>query len=278
VIEILEGLLEGPVTLEDLKHRPGRRRTLRVRGPNGTAIVKLYSSNRAPVVAARIAALGAGPPEPQVPVVLRTEPRLGMVVLSEVPGRPLRHAMLEEDVEACSRAGAVLAAWHGFWRTDAPRVLAPHTLARELEILRDRSKAASAAIASAVRSELASVAGEWLCTTVVHRDLYEEQVLVGDRVGLIDLDDSALGPPELDLGNLLAHLELLELRSGRDLGAAVEALLRGYGWQSLDSPLLDRCRRLSLLRLACIHGTPELLGRARADAAATRETARGVRP
>jgi hypothetical protein len=34
----------------------------------------------------------------------------------------------------------------------------------------------------------------------VHRDLYEEQVLLGERVALIDLDDAALGPPELDIG------------------------------------------------------------------------------
>jgi Ser/Thr protein kinase RdoA (MazF antagonist) len=265
VIDVLERLLDGPVTLEDLKHKPGRRRTLRVRGPNGTAIVKLYSSDRAPVVAARIAALGAGPPEPEVPVVLRTEPRLGMVVLSEVPGRPLRHAVLEGDVEACQRAGAVLAAWHVFWRTDPPRALAPHTLARELEILRQRSETATAEIASAVRSALACFSGEWPCATVVHRDLYEEQVLIDAGVGLIDLDDAALAPPELDVGNLLAHLELLELRSGCDLGAAVEALVGGYGRRSLDFALLERCRRLSLLRLACIHATPELLRRARAD-------------
>jgi hypothetical protein len=266
VIEILEELLEGRVTVEDLKHKPGRRRTMRVRGPNGTAIVKLYSSERAPVVAARIAALGAGPPEPQVPSVLRVEPRLGMVVLSEVPGRPLRHAVLEGDVAVCRRAGAALAAWHGSWRSHAPRALARHTLARELDILRERSEAAPAAIASAVRSTLASFSGEWACETVVHRDLYEEQILVGERIGLIDLDDSALGPPELDIGNLVAHLELLEFRSGSDFGAEVEALLDGYGPRSLDSALLDRCRTLSLLRLACIHATPELLSRAHVDA------------
>mgnify|MGYP003297699673 CR=1 FL=1 len=33
---------------------------------------------------------------------------------------------------------------------------------------------------------------------MVHRDLYEEQVLLGDRVGLIDLDDAALGFREDD--------------------------------------------------------------------------------
>lgn len=262
MIGILEELLEGPVTVEDLKHKPGRRRTLRVKGPNGTAIVKLYSSDRAPVVAARIGALGAGPPEPRVPVVLRAEPRLGMVVLTDVPGQPLRHAILEGDVEACRRAGAVLAAWHAFWRADAPRVLTPHTLARELEILRERSEAAPAAIASGVRSALASFAGGWPCSTVVHRDLYEEQILVGDDVGLIDLDDAALGPPELDVGNLLAHLELLSLRTGRDLDATGEALYQGYGQEALDPELLDCCRRLTLLRLGCIHDAANLIERA----------------
>jgi aminoglycoside phosphotransferase (APT) family kinase protein len=96
--------------------------------------------------------------------------------------------------------------------------------------------------------------------TVVHRDLYEEQVLLGDRVGLIDLDDAALGPPELDVGNLLAHLDLLGLRSGRTLDRAAEALLDGYSRRGrLDARLLERCRTLSRLRLACIHDEARLL-------------------
>jgi aminoglycoside phosphotransferase (APT) family kinase protein len=103
----------------------------------------------------------------------------------------------------------------------------------------------------------------WACTTVVHRDLYEEQILLGDHVGLIDLDDAALGPPELDVGNLLAHIELLEFRTGTSLAAAVDALLVGYGLDSLDQALLDRCRWLALLRLACIHARPECLERVR---------------
>jgi aminoglycoside phosphotransferase (APT) family kinase protein len=96
---------------------------------------------------------------------------------------------------------------------------------------------------------------------VVHRDLYEEQIVLGTRVGLIDLDDAALGPPELDVGNLLAHADLLALRSGADLSLAEDALLDGYAnaGPRLDSALLDRCRRLSRLRLACIHGESALL-------------------
>src|SRR5439155_17692270 len=93
----------------------------------------------------------------------------------------------------------------------------------------------------------------------VHRYLYEEQILVGPAVGLIDLDDAAAGPPELDVGNLAAHVELLAIRAGRSLDPPFEAFLRGYAetGPSLDGELLDRCRRLSLLRLACIHRMPE---------------------
>jgi len=111
------------------------------------------------------------------------------------------------------------------------------------------------------------MSGDWECSTVVHRDLYEEQVLMGEQVGIIDLDDAALVPPELDLGNLLAHLELLGVRSGTDLTRAGDALLHGYeGVAPVDPVLLDRVRRLSLLRLACIHRNPLLVSMATTQA------------
>ena len=109
------------------------------------------------------------------------------------------------------------------------------------------------------------LAGEWRCSTVVHRDLYEEQLLVGDRIGLIDLDDAALGPPELDLGNLLGHVELLALRSGREpRRRRASALSEGYAaaGPALDAALLERCRRLTLLRLACLNDDVALAERA----------------
>ena len=69
-----------------------------------------------------------------------------------------------------------------------------------------------------------------------------------------------MGPPELDVGNLLAHLDLLELRTGNELSTAAHALLVGYLEQGpLDGALLERCRRLTRLRLACIHAEPLLL-------------------
>jgi Ser/Thr protein kinase RdoA (MazF antagonist) len=261
VIPFLERIVGAPVELEQLKHKPDRRRTLRASGPHGTAIVKVYASDRAGTVAARVAALADGPSEPALPGVLASEPELHMVVLSEVHGRPLSGALLAGDAAECRRAGEAIGRWHAAWRGLAPEPLRPHGVDRELELLEQRADALSPGLAADLRSEAGDLAEPWDCTAVVHRDLYEEQILLGDRVGLIDLDDAALGPPELDVGNLLAHIELLSLRSGRDLSGMCDELLAGYARAGapLDDGLVDRCRRLTRLRLACIHDEPQLI-------------------
>jgi Ser/Thr protein kinase RdoA (MazF antagonist) len=264
VMQRLEALLGSPVFLEELKHKPGRRRTLRATGPRGRVVVKIYASDRAPTVAARLQFLAEGPAEPRLPRVLAVEPQAHAVVLSEVAGQPLREAILDGETEACRRAGAVLARWHGFWRErPIPPALARHSIGRELEILQSRSEGAPDRLRAATRSLLPALGDkDWPLDTVVHHDLYEEQIVLGDEVGLIDLDDAAVGPAELDLGNLVAHLDLLSHRRGLDLRPMYEALLNGYaeGGGDLDAPLLARCRALSLLRLACIHRREDLLG------------------
>jgi Phosphotransferase enzyme family len=259
--DLLGRLLGRPVALTELKYRPGRRHTLRAVGARRSAIVKVYASARAPIVAARLTALAEGPAEPRLPEMLHYEPALRAVVLSEVPGLPLRDALLRGDGQACRRAGAALGAWHRFWCSRSPGSLRGHTVERELEILERRAKGASPGVAAAVRSAMTSLSAPWPLSTAVHRDLYEEQILVGERIGMIDLDDAALGPPELDVGNLLAHVDLLGLRSGRNLDSMTDQLLDGYASSGpyLDLGLLSRCRALTRLRLACIHGERSLL-------------------
>jgi Ser/Thr protein kinase RdoA (MazF antagonist) len=270
--EHLATLLGTPLSMEELKHKPGRRRTVRAAGPAGSAVVKSYASERAASVAERVGALGAGPAEPLVPRVILCDPHTRTVVLSYVPGTPLSQAVDAHDVGACARAGSALGAWHAFWSGRAPRCMSPHTSDRELEILHARAGRLSAPLAARVKRLADRIHPTWDCTTVVHRDLYEDQVMVGERIGLIDLDDAAAGPPELDIGNLLAHLALRELRAGEALGGLTAALVGGYArtGPELDPDLLDRCRRLSLLRLACIHREPRLLKPAASPALDTR--------
>lgn len=284
VIGRLERLLGAPVALEELKHKPGRRRTLRAAGSRGRAIVKIYASDRASTVAARLRFLSDGPCEPRVPRVLAVEPSAHAVVLSEVPGHPLREAILNGETAACRRAGEVLGCWHGFWRErPVSPALARHSIDREFTILRSRSQEAPRRLREAARPVLRALGNEdWPLDTVVHRDLYEEQIVLGDEVGLIDLDDAAVGPAELDLGNLFAHIELLACRGGLDLRPMQEALLEGYaeGAGEPDTTLFARCRALSLLRLACIHRREDLLGKVARDVrllgGAEISTARGI--
>jgi Ser/Thr protein kinase RdoA (MazF antagonist) len=264
MIATLEEIVGAPVSLEELKRKRGRRRTFRAVGPRRRAIVKAYRSERAPLVAARVRALAAGPAEPEVPEVLHEDPALRLVVLSEVVGPPLRDALLRDDLAECARAGAALGRWHAFWLGAAPSPLLPHTAERELEILSTWAASGEPTIADRVRASGVALSAEWPITTVVHRDLYEEQIILGRRVGLIDLDDAALGPAELDVGNLIAHIELLESRSSHDLRPAERALRDGYAATAPepDAALVDRCRRLTLLRLACIHEDVSLVDRA----------------
>jgi Ser/Thr protein kinase RdoA (MazF antagonist) len=263
VIGQLEQIVGSPVELEQLAHRPGHRRILRASGPVRSAIVKLYASDRASTVAGRVGALGAVPPGVAVPRLLLSDPVLHMVVVSEVPGEPLTAALLETDVAACRCAGAAIGSWHRSWRGRAPSPLRPHGADRELAMLHKCADAVSPRLAEAVRRAAADLGESWSCTTVVHRDLTDARILMGERVGLIGLDYAALGPPELDVGNLLAHVDLLLLRSGRDPAATREEIVLGYeGFgDNLDDELLDRCRRLARLRLACVHDEPQLTHR-----------------
>jgi Ser/Thr protein kinase RdoA (MazF antagonist) len=259
---VLEPLLGAPVEIDVLKDKPGRRLTVRGRGPTRSAIAKLYASERAGVVAARVGGLAGGPVEPVVPEVLLLDEARHLVVLSDVPGLPLTQSLTACDTAVCSQAGRALGAWHAAWWGTASGAHRPHTLARELEILDARVEQTPEPLAAAVRAHLHGLDGdEWGWPTVVHRDLYEEQIMVGPHIGLIDLDDSALGPPELDVGNLLGHLVLLERRSGADLGRVTRILVDAYAETGppLDTGLLARCRALTLLRLACIHAEPSLL-------------------
>jgi len=260
VSDLLVGLIGAPFVLERLKVKPGRRRTLRASGPRGRVIVKLYATPRAGSVAARLSSLAGGPVEPIIPKVLAVGPDERSVVLSEVPGQTLGASLLDGPGDAPTRAGRALGRWHRAWSAAPPAALRPHSVERELEILEARMAGLAPAFADRIR-RATPVGVSWAPVTVVHRDLYEEQILVADRVGLIDLDDVALGPPELDLGNLLAHLDLLELRSGHHLGGERDKLVNSYRAVGLpiDDGRLEGCRRLSLLRLAAIHHCEPLL-------------------
>jgi Ser/Thr protein kinase RdoA (MazF antagonist) len=251
---VVERCVGPPAVYEELKHKPGRRLTLRVRGTYRTAIVKLYRADSVPHVVEKISALAGGPPEPELPRVLASDRTARLVVLSHVPGTPLREAVLASDEAGCRRAGAAIARWHVVWAGVRPQGFPEHTIEDELANLVERAARAPHDIAAWVAETVHELREPWEAATVVHGNLDEGQVLLGERVGLIDLEDAALGPPELDVGSLLARLDLLELTTERDLTTPRNAFLDGYrAIAALDADLLARCCTLARHRLACSH-------------------------
>lgn len=92
---------------------------------------------------------------------------------------------------------------------------------------------------------------------LLHRDLHDKQLLWdGTSLALIDLDTAAYGEAALDLGNLLAHLELRAVQGiyPQDFSQVVIQLLETLGTDSGISPQrLDLYRQAARARIACVY-------------------------
>lgn len=170
-----------------------------------------------------------------------------------VPGRSL--AELGDD--GLQGWKHLAGAWGGLSRPDAD--LAVHGPRQEAGVLRGWFDNASRhgllrglvdnpdALGRAVDATCAElVQGTQGPMTLSHRDLHDGQVLwSGEELSLIDLDTACLAEAELDLGNLIAHAELM----------GVQGRLSQQGAERL-SPVLElmcaassaRAERLSLYR------------------------------
>lgn len=93
--------------------------------------------------------------------------------------------------------------------------------------------------------------------TIIHRDFYFDQVLSSrDGIALLDFDLATMGPPELDVGNYLAHLDEFAIRNSAEqqCSQAGEAFLEGYAENRpcLQHSNVNVWRYLSLARLVAI--------------------------
>lgn len=80
-------------------------------------------------------------------------------------------------------------------------------------------------------------------------------------MGLVDPDEIALGEPELDLGNLIAHFDLIELQAGGGAltaSAAAGRLIDAYAeLGAVSKDRLVQYRAAALLRLASLERLAE---------------------
>jgi aminoglycoside phosphotransferase (APT) family kinase protein len=256
----LPGLARALVDGELRAYRPGRRAVVAKDG--GTTFVKVVRPGRQADLAARLEVVRAamGTTGPRVPAVL-TVTDDGTVTIGALPGRSLHDALVARDDTAARHAAiraaaALLARFqarsvHGL---DLPEASDAGTPDQWVEVI--------ARVHPGLRQDLSDVAavlpepGAAPRHTLVHGDLHDRNVLLGDaRGGLIDLDGAGRGDPALDLGNLAAHVLLRALQRGESahIGRRDAAVLLST---PATSPLADRALThgaRTLFRLACLY-------------------------
>ncbi len=251
--------LAPPPRGELVVHRAGRRAV--VREPE--RVRKATRSGRAAPSSAALAAFGAFTAMGlRVPRVLAVGD--AHIDFERLPGRSLAE-LGDDGLEGWTQLAG---AWGALSRPDAD--LPVHGPRQEAEVLRGWLANASrhGLLTGLVEDpEALGRAVEEVCTELVqdpsgamtlsHRDLHDGQLLwSGEVLSLIDLDTACLAEAELDLGNLIAHAELMAVQ-GRlsEQGAARLSPVLELMCSSVcaDAARLRTYRRSAALRLVFVH-------------------------
>lgn len=193
--------------------------------------------------------------------------RPGAVSLTTLPGVPLHDLAAGTDLRVVRRAWRTFAA--GWPRLAGPGVLdlPAHDAAAEAELTVTAVRRALTVWApppqlhDGILARLEDVRAALLTdpgdpSTPSHRDLHDKQILVGERLGLLDLDTAALAEPELDLANLHEHV-LLRGRQGlwspEAVSAGVEGVTAAAETLRVDARRMAAYRAATRLRVASIY-------------------------
>jgi aminoglycoside phosphotransferase len=216
--ELLAPFLPSDVRPSDLQHRlrvyrPRRRALVQVGDGRTTFYLKVLPPSAAPDVARRHAMLtGAGLP---VPEAVRAEPD-GIVVLTEIPGDPVRRPIVQGGPVPSGAAVAALLQRLPDEVRQLPqrRPWAAH--ARHYAAVIGAALPQAAAQAEDLAAVLSAELDGMPPDAPTHGDFYEAQIFArnGRITGLLDLDTLGPGRRADDFGCLLAHLAVLQDRAG----------------------------------------------------------------
>jgi hypothetical protein len=191
--------------------RPGRGHGSRTPRPGRTFYGKVLRPHRAARVRAVASALE---PHDRLRLAIPVPYGESLLLTRAMPGTALRTRLLRnQSLPAPARLAAVPATVARPVALDRlpepddrrhPARLAEYAAGLLGHVLPD----ARADLGRVVDAVAAGVGAGWAPSTLVHGDLYDDQLFVDDEfgLGLIDLDDAGPGDPVLDAANLCAHL------------------------------------------------------------------------
>lgn len=247
-----------------LVHRPGRRAVVRLNNADERHYARIVPPDRlAPTLHTSAVAQAALHDSPfAVPQLRSTDPPAGIAIWSALPGQPLDTLLDRPELPDLFHAtGRALRTLHIVPPDDLPC----HNAETEIAVCA-KWVAHAAAIAPEFASQLHERLNDVQATLeepaepmqLIHRDLYDKQIFVapGGKLGLLDFDTLAVGEPALDLGNLIAHLELRALQgflSAEQAQCAAEAFLSGYQPAETTLRRLPAYHAAARLRLACVY-------------------------
>ncbi|GAB3879333.1 phosphotransferase [Terrabacter terrigena] len=248
---VAPGAVPGPV----LRHLPGRRVAVLAQLGRRTVVVKVFASPRARGNARRLLALAATPVAGIVPAVV------GCDHAGHVLAVTYRDGTIPDDLPDAAYAGRFAAVGRALRSLHDSGAELDREWGRDQEVdqLVRRHVPATAELVHHLE-----VSTQWLRAAPAvpsHRDFHTRQVVVttDGGIALIDLDDAAMSPRGLDVGNMVGHLVRERVTGRRPASvteAATAAFLEGYGeCDDLDAATLEAWTTLTLVRLAALAET-----------------------
>ena len=233
-----------------LRHLPGRRVASLVETTRGRGVLKVFASPRARGNHRRVGSLRCSSAGHLVPEPWGVDDAGHVSLVAFIVGQVFDCLDDDRFVKTAEVAGRALRKLH-----DSGAVLdRTWTVDNELRLLVKTATATTQTCVDLAVARVAHLAGEPLVST--HRDCHSKQ-LVSTATGVcwIDLDDAAMAPSGLDVGNMVAHLRRDRLLGKRSPTVSVQAIASfrsGYGETASD---LDSWEQLSLVRLAGLEDT-----------------------
>ncbi len=256
VRELVRRHVGSPATSVDAIAVVGPRRVLRVRTDSGNVIAKCVQDASLATIASLLQHLGdqmqqrGDIVELAVPQVVAYDEDEHVLLTSELIGVEAK----QPDARHMYRCGVALRELHSIDARPLHRILDQATISDHVAelvsphplVLADQAPHWRAIIEAAL-SRLAKLQGVER-SSVLHRDFHLRQLLIGERVGVVDWDLAALGDPMFDVAYMLSYLDSHNLDSD---GSLASQFLAGYQPTVIDHDRIDTYRAFNLLRRAC---------------------------